>query len=157
MGNYVLKAALVGAALLTLSAQVTAATVDGSQGGVVLNQGGKGYKTITGQVTVNPGDMLMVHPGKVAMIVYSDSCIVPVEPGKVVSVQLVPACASAAVPAGAVAGSTVTVTSALGTSILPIVAGAGGALFVATQAGLIDLETFFNTNPKAIPNGASPE
>ena len=61
----------------------------------MVNSDGKGFKTVTGLVVVQAGATVMVAPGSAASVVYEGGCVVPVEAGKVTSVQFVPPCASA--------------------------------------------------------------
>ena len=67
------------------SAQSFAATVDSIHGQVLLNSGA-GYRVVVGTMEAKVGDSVMVNPGGSARLVYSDGCMVKVEPGSVVAV-----------------------------------------------------------------------
>jgi hypothetical protein len=73
--------------LVLLAAQPVAgvaATVEALEGDVMINTG-EGFKRLTGRVTVNPGDHVMVAPGSKATVTYANGSV-PVEPGLVYAV-----------------------------------------------------------------------
>lgn len=62
-----------------------AATVQPVQGQVSINRG-EGFQPLAGKTQARAGDLVMVHPGGKAKLLYPGGCIIPVTPGKVVQV-----------------------------------------------------------------------
>jgi hypothetical protein len=82
------------AVLLSSSSWAAAtATVDPSQGDVLINRG-KGFTQIRRPVKVRAGSSVMVGPNSSAVIAYNDGCTVNVEPGTVKTVAALSPCAS---------------------------------------------------------------
>ena len=71
----------------------SAATVDPSQGDVLVNRG-KGFTQIRRPVKVHAGSTVMVGPNSSAVIAYNDGCTDNVEPGTVKTVARLSPCAS---------------------------------------------------------------
>ena len=73
-------------ALLYGCGTICAATVSGPSGAVLVNEG-KGFVPLSGPANVGPGTRVMVKPGQVATITYSDACSVKVGSGRVWEIQ----------------------------------------------------------------------
>ena len=104
--------------VVALSATAQAATVRNVAGSVLVDRG-SGFQRVTGDVTVAPGDRVLANAGGSANIVYSENCIVKVDPGAVVTV--IPA--SQCLPVGGLTGVTPYVIGAA-------VVGGGAALAI---------------------------
>jgi hypothetical protein len=78
----------VGALMLSLLAgsAVSAATLEGIQGEVMINTGA-GYRFVSGVVELKPGDMVIANAGGTAQLMYGDGCTVPVQAGGFVTVS----------------------------------------------------------------------
>ena len=85
MGRLASTTFLVG---LVLSPAAFAATVEPIQKPVFLDQG-DGFRSLSRRVSAGPGARVMAASGGSAQIVYSDGCVVKVEPGTVVTVQAI--------------------------------------------------------------------
>jgi hypothetical protein len=88
----ILSAFCVGWAML-LSTSSWAATVEPSDGVLLLNKG-KGFKVFKHQVAAKAGDAIMVSPDGHAKLVYADGCKVDIQPGVVTRVARLSPCAS---------------------------------------------------------------
>lgn len=88
-----LSALCVGCAVL-LSTSSWAATVERSEGILMINKG-KGFKLVKHQVVAKAGDSIMVSPDGHAKLVYPDGCKVDIQPGVVTTVTRLSPCASA--------------------------------------------------------------
>ena len=87
------KIALIAAcAVLSLPYAVNAATVVQQAGAVLVNEG-EGYAPIAADAPVAPGTQVLVQPGGLAKITYSDICAVRVGSG-VWTVQSTAPCAA---------------------------------------------------------------
>jgi hypothetical protein len=62
-----------------------AATVQVLSGQVLINRG-QGYHMVQGATEAGPGDTVVVNPGGVAQIVYSNGCTIKVLPQSVVAI-----------------------------------------------------------------------
>jgi hypothetical protein len=71
---------------------VCEATISGSSGAVLINEG-SGFVPLTGAAELAPGARVMVNPGQVATITYSDSCSVKVGSDRVWTIQSAAPCA----------------------------------------------------------------
>jgi hypothetical protein len=80
------------AALLYGSSPVSAATVSGQDGTVLVNKG-DGFIPITSDAELAPGGQIMVQPGGSALITYASNCTVRIGAGRVWTVQEAPPCA----------------------------------------------------------------
>jgi hypothetical protein len=76
--------AFLSAALF--SASSLAATINATQGQVLVNQG-SGYLQVVGAIDAGPGAAVVVNPGGSAQIVYPDGCSVAVQPGSVYTIS----------------------------------------------------------------------
>jgi hypothetical protein len=85
---------VLGASLAVLygCGTVCAATVSGPAGAVLINEGA-GFVPLKGSAEVAPGARVMVRPGQVATITYSDTCAVKVDAGRVWTIQAAAPCA----------------------------------------------------------------
>ena len=85
---YKIARSALGALLAVLygCGSVCAATVSASTGAALINEG-KGFVPLNGHADLSPGARLMVRPGQVATITYSDSCSVKVGSGQVWVIQ----------------------------------------------------------------------
>jgi hypothetical protein len=137
--------ALLASAGLALGA----ATLDASQGGAMVNKGGKGFKPVTGSVAVKTGDTVMVAPGASATLVYESGCRVPVASGQVVSVQFVPPCALG------LKAPTVAPAPALDPLVLAAIAAGGGLAVLAVTNGWGSSNVGGSGNPGGNGNGGS--
>ena len=72
------RVAFISAALFSTSS--FAATVNATQGQVLVNQG-QGYQQVPGSVEAGPGATVVVNPGGSAQILYPDGCSVAVQRG----------------------------------------------------------------------------
>jgi hypothetical protein len=77
----------------TSSWAATTATVNPSQGNVLINRG-KGFSEIKRPTKLRVGNSVMVGPGGSAVIAYSDGCTVNVDPGTIKTVAQLSPCAS---------------------------------------------------------------
>jgi hypothetical protein len=87
-----LAAAGAAAALLYGSSPISAATVSGQEGTVLVNKG-DGFIPITSDAELAPGGQIMVQPGGSALITYASNCTIRVGAGRVWTVQEAPPCA----------------------------------------------------------------
>jgi len=90
---------LLGAALLASSAHAATLTASGP---VSVNRG-NGFQPVSGTVTVNAGDRVLVGNGGSASISYDTSCVTSVAPNRMAVVRAVAPCTTTAtelVPAG---------------------------------------------------------
>lgn len=122
---------LFGAALLASSAQ--AATLSAS-GPVSVNRG-NGFQPVSGTVTVNPGDRVLVGNGGSASISYTASCVTSVAPNRMAVVRGTAPCTTT---------TTTELTPAGNTGLI-----VGGALLAGGVAAAVIV-----SNNKS--NGASP-
>ena len=85
---------ILGASLAVLygCSKVCAATVSGQAGAVLINEGA-GFFPLKGSAELAPGARVMVRPGQVATITYSDACSVKVDSGRVLTIQAAAPCA----------------------------------------------------------------
>jgi hypothetical protein len=81
----ILRAFLPFIAGTLLSTSSFAATVNATQGQVLVNQG-QGYQQVAGSAEIGPGATVVVNPGGSAQIVYPDGCAVTVDPGSVYTI-----------------------------------------------------------------------
>ena len=81
------------AAVVYTSATVSAATVSGPSGAVLVNEG-NGFQPLKGATELAPGASVMVRPGAVATITYSNTCAVKVGSERVWTIQAQAPCAS---------------------------------------------------------------
>ncbi|MEZ5844240.1 MAG: hypothetical protein R3D27_10995 [Hyphomicrobiaceae bacterium] len=79
---------LVATAMLATGAQ---AAVLNASGSVSVNTG-SGFRPVSGSITVNPGDRVLVGPGGNAQITYSASCITTVSANRMAVVRATPPC-----------------------------------------------------------------
>ena len=81
--------------LLSLAASTSAyaATVNATQGQVLLNLG-QGYRQVTGSSEAGPGAIVVANPGGSAQVVYPDGCPVTVTPGMVYTIEPQSPCGS---------------------------------------------------------------
>jgi hypothetical protein len=86
-----LSAAGAVAALLYGSSPISAATVSGQNGTVLVNKG-DGFVPIASDAELAPGGQIMVHPGGSALITYASNCTIRVGAGRVWTVQEAPPC-----------------------------------------------------------------
>lgn len=93
---------LFGAALLASSAH--AATLSAS-GPVSVNRG-NGFQPVSGTVTVNPGDRVLVGNGGSASISYTASCVTSVAPNRMAVVRAAAPCSTTTTTELAPAGNT---------------------------------------------------
>jgi hypothetical protein len=86
---------IVGVLLLSLavSPSAHAATVNATQGQVLLNLG-QGYKQVAGSSEAGPGAIVVANPGGSAQVVYSDGCSITVTPGMVYTIAPQSPCGS---------------------------------------------------------------
>lgn len=84
-----------GLALAYSCGAVSAATVSGPTGSVLVNKGG-GFAAITSSTDVAPGAQIMVKADAVAVISYGEGCSVRIAPGRVWTVQEGIPCAAGA-------------------------------------------------------------
>ena len=75
----------VAAALLLACAPVSAATLSGIEGRVMVSHGGA-YVPVAQTTELKPGDSVIANPGGGALLAYPDGCTVQVKPGEVVTV-----------------------------------------------------------------------
>jgi hypothetical protein len=80
------------AALLYGASPISAATVSGQDGTVLVNKG-DGFIPITSDAELAPGGQIMVQPGGSALITYASNCTIRVGAGRVWTVQEAPPCA----------------------------------------------------------------
>lgn len=87
-------AARTGAAILAVSMAFSAqaATLDGIQGGILVSQGGSGYRLATGPAQLSVGDTVLANPGGSAQVAYDDGCVVVIKPGMVFTVTDISPC-----------------------------------------------------------------
>jgi hypothetical protein len=78
---------------LVVSPWAHAATVNATQGQVLLNLG-QGYKQVIGSSEAAPGAIVVANPGGSAQIVYSDGCSITVTPGMVYTIAPQSPCGS---------------------------------------------------------------
>ena len=71
---------------------VWAATISAPVGAVLINEGA-GFVLLKGSAELKPGARVMVNPGQVATITYSDTCAVKVDSGRVWTIQAAAPCA----------------------------------------------------------------
>ena len=86
----------ISGALLAIAygcSTVCAATISGPSGAVLINEG-NGFVPLAAATDLAPGARVMVNPGQVATITYSDSCSVKVGSGRVWTVQPAAPCAN---------------------------------------------------------------
>jgi hypothetical protein len=85
---------VLGASLAVLygCSTVCAATVSGQSGAVLISEGA-GFVPLKGTAELAPGARVMVNPGQVATITYSDTCAVKVDSGRVWTIQAAAPCA----------------------------------------------------------------
>ena len=77
--------------IILLSAATQAATLQHSQGQVLINQG-SGFRPAAADVVIKPGDRIMATPGARVVIAYNKQCKMTLEPGAVVTVPAQPPC-----------------------------------------------------------------
>ena len=94
MANMGRVAALAGAGLLISGLTVSAATVSGEDGSVLVNNGA-GFVRVLSSTEVTPASQIMVSPGGSALIAYAGNCTVRV-PSGVWHVQQASPCAEGA-------------------------------------------------------------
>src|SRR5438552_72808 len=70
---------------LSLGTSAVAATVTATQGQVLVNRG-NGYQRVVGSTQAGTGATVVANPGGSAQVVYSDGCVVTVEPGSVYTI-----------------------------------------------------------------------
>ena len=85
---------VVGASLAVLygCSTVWAATISAPAGAVLINEGA-GFVPLKGSAELKPGARVMVSPGQIATITYSDTCAVKVDSGRVWTIQAAAPCA----------------------------------------------------------------
>jgi hypothetical protein len=81
----------VAAALLLACAPVSAATLSGIEGRVMVSRGGA-YVPVAQTTELKPGDSVIADPSSGALLAYPDGCTVQVKPGEVVTVGQVSTC-----------------------------------------------------------------
>lgn len=81
-------------AVLEVTPATAAAMVQPTAGTLYVTQNGNGYLPVIGPTEVEPGTVVMVSPGGLANMTYSDGCVVPIQPGSVFTVESVSPCAS---------------------------------------------------------------
>lgn len=69
-------------AVISFNTSALAATVNASQGQVLVNAG-QGYRLVEGSTQLDPGATVVANPGASAQVVYPDGCAVTVQPGSV--------------------------------------------------------------------------
>jgi hypothetical protein len=86
---------VLGASLAVLygCSTVFAATVSGQAGAVLINEGA-GFVPLKGSAELAPGARVMIRPGQVATITYSNACSVKVDSGRVWTIQAAAPCAN---------------------------------------------------------------
>ena len=67
------------------------ALIEPVQGNCYISHG-RGFQPVKGEVNAGPGDTVMVSPGGMAEIVYSEGCKIDVEPGAVMTIAAVSPC-----------------------------------------------------------------
>ena len=82
----------VGGALLCGTAS-WAATLEPVQGDLWINHG-KGFEKVNSRMEAKVGDSVMVNPGGIAKVTYSDGCQANVKPGAVMTIARLSPCAS---------------------------------------------------------------
>jgi hypothetical protein len=68
-----------------------AALIEPVQGNCYISHG-QGFQPVKGEINAGPGDTVMVSPGGMAEIVYSEGCKIDVEPGMVTTIAASPPC-----------------------------------------------------------------
>ncbi|MCL4767795.1 MAG: hypothetical protein KJZ80_16330 [Hyphomicrobiaceae bacterium] len=83
-----------GAAALaaTVGFAAQAATLGGIQGGILVSQGGGGYRLVSGPAQLRVGDTVLANPGASAQVAYDDGCVVAIKPGMVFTVTEISPC-----------------------------------------------------------------
>ena len=87
----------VGGALLCGTAS-WAATLEPVQGDLWINHG-KGFEKVNSRMEAKVGDSVMVNPGGIAKVTYSDGCQANVKPGAVMTITRLSPCASGSLAA----------------------------------------------------------
>jgi hypothetical protein len=114
---------------LAVSPWAHAATVNATQGQVLLNLG-QGYRQVTGSSEAGPGAIVVANPGGSAQVVYSDGCSIAVTPGMVYTIAPQSPCAGGGPGIGGGLGLNTTTMVALGA-----VAGGGIAAAIILSSG----------------------
>jgi hypothetical protein len=114
---------------LAASTSAYAATVNATQGQVLLNLG-QGYRQVTGSSEAGPGAIVVANPGGSAQVVYPDGCPVTVTPGMVYTIEPQSPCGIGGSGVGEGLGLNTTTMVALGA-----IAGGGIAAAVILSRG----------------------
>jgi hypothetical protein len=75
-----------------------AATLEPVQGDLWINHG-KGFEKVNSRMEAKVGDSVMVNPGGIAKVTYSDGCQANVKPGAVMTIARLSPCASGSLAA----------------------------------------------------------
>jgi hypothetical protein len=120
---------VVGLSSMVVASWAHAATVNATQGQVLLNLG-QGYRQVTGSSEAGPGAIVVVNPGGSAQVVYPDGCPVTVTPGMVYTIAPQSPCGSGGTGISEGLGLNTTTMVALGA-----IAGGGiaAAIIFATR------------------------
>jgi hypothetical protein len=76
----------------------TGATLEPVQGDLWINHG-KGFEKVSSRIEGKVGDSVMVSPGGIAKVTYSDGCQANVKPGAVMTIAPLSPCASGSLAA----------------------------------------------------------
>jgi hypothetical protein len=115
---------------LAVSSSAYSATVNATQGQVLLNQG-QGYKQVAGSREAGPGAIVVANPGSSAQVVYPDGCSITVTPGMVYTIAPQSPCGSGGSGIGEGLGLNTTTMVAVGA----IAAGGIAAAVILSRSG----------------------
>jgi hypothetical protein len=123
MGVRLASVVVLAACVLPLAGGASqAASLESIQGEVLIDRGG-GFDSVGGPTSLDPGNTVIVNPGGSAVVVYSDECKVPVQPGAVLTVAKYPPC-------GGGGGSFNSTTLLIGGAVIGL--GAGAAVLLTS-------------------------
>jgi hypothetical protein len=133
---------------LTVSGVAQAALLDSIHGGVRINRG-NGYVAVRDAIEAKTGDSIMAAAKGRARLVYSDGCVVDIQPGSVAVVVTESPCAKGATNNEGVGTEAELSTTGMVVSGLALAAVAGGIASAASNGQ--------HTSPPFIPpSPASP-
>jgi hypothetical protein len=115
--------------LLPVASPLEAATLEEIRGEMLVDHGA-GFALVSGPTALNPGDTVIANPGGGALIVYSNECKVPVQPGAVVTVHKQSPCSGDGGGGGSGEGISTT-TLLIGGAVVGL--GAGAAVLLTAD------------------------